>query len=251
MNTLYDTITKALIDLDLLVEDATAEEFRDILPVETVEKLDGYTESAIPSTETEEQGMDDTTPSVEDLQKRLDEVTAERDALLEAQGPDSDSDPIEKALTAGNLDPAVVEIIKADRERLAKAEEALHLERENRLNESFISKAADYDLVIDDPVEFGPALRRVAEIDPDAAELLVNTLDVAQERLSKSALFDTRGVNYDIPSDANDQVETIAKSLIDADPTLTVEEARAKVLDDNPALYDEIEQDRRAAIRDA
>ena len=172
----------------------------------------------------------------------IDELETENASLIaaaaasvakSAEGVDVD---LEKALAA--LPEASRAILKAQTERLVAAEAALAEEQLAKSNQEWVTKAAAFDGVIDNAAEFGPVLRTLHGVDPEAADKLVSALSAAATRMEKSALFSEMGHNIHIETDTEKRVDQLAKSLREATPDLTTEEARWQVFEANPELYD-------------
>lgn len=182
---------------------------------------------------------------IDEIEERLEKAEALASA---GQDPEAD-DPIEKALS--ELPPEVAEIVKSQRSRLEKAEEALEKERIEKANEQWVAKARSIDGLIDDPNEFGSQLREVAEINEDLADDLVKVLSAASERFAKADLYKELGRGAGaVTGSAEEKVHQIAKSLIEADPKLTEEQAMAEAWERNPDLYEEHVSERRASLKE-
>lgn len=182
---------------------------------------------------------------IDDIEERLEKAEAD----LAAANGNPDDDPIEKALS--ELPAEVADLVKSQRTRLEKAEEALERERIEKANEQWIAKARSMDGLIDDPNEFGSQLREVAEINEDLAENLVKVLSAASERFAKADLYKEigRGAGA-VTGSAEEKVHQIAKSLREADPKLTEEQAMAEAWERNPDLYEEHVNERRASLKE-
>jgi len=165
--------------------------------------------------------------SVEDLTKRLDAVEVE---------DDDDTDPIEKALDSMDEDSA-----EALRERLARLDTLEETVNENEVEKAdaeYIAKARAFD-GLGDPEEIGPALRRLAEVNAEDADLIEKALTAAAEQTKTSDLYEELGHAIAKSGDAETQITQIAKAHRDADSTLSEEEARSMAWEENPDLYEE------------
>lgn len=173
---------------------------------------------------------------IEELKKRLD-----------AQDPAPVADPataLAKALST--LPPEVAGVISDLQTRVVKAETELTAASETirkglnaQSDQAFIAKAASWSNIVDSPAEMGPALRKIAEVLPTEAALIEKTLTAAHERASYGLLFKELGYGADGTGDSESRVDTIAKSLQTADPTLSIEAARSLAYEQNPGLYEE------------
>lgn len=186
---------------------------------------------------------------IEELETENASLVAAAAAPVAKSDDSGDDVDLEKALS--DVPESVREIYKAQAERLAAAEKALAEEQVAKANKEWVAKAAAFDGVIDNPDDFGPVLRKFAEVDADAAEKLSSALAAAASRLEKSALFSEMGHNVHIETDAEKQVEQLAKSLRDSNPEMTPEEARWQVFESNPALYDAHVAEHRARVKSA
>ena len=184
---------------------------------------------------------------IEDLETRVEQ--AETVAKAAKKDADPEVDPIEKALA--ELPDEVAGLVKDQKERLEKAEQALEASRIAKANEQWVAKARSVDGLIDNPEEFGSQLREVAEIDSDLADNLVKILETANARLSKADLYKELGRGAGpTPNSAEERIAHIAKSLREADPKLTPEQAEAEAWERNPELYDQHVAERRAALKE-
>jgi len=160
--------------------------------------------------------------------------------------------------------PAVEAVIKAQEDELAelrkaaeteasKADEAIKIakaEQEKRETREFIAKSASLQHLAKDDSEFGTVLREIAKaeeaghVSEGTTEKLDTVLKAADEQVSKGDLFAEQGrAGLGAGGDAETKVEAIAKSLREADSTLTEEQAFAKALELNPDLYAQIRKE--------
>lgn len=149
-----------------------------------------------------------------DIRKQLDDAKAEA--------------AVEKA--------AAAEITK----RLEAAETIAKAERDTRLEAEAITKAAKAMSHVPGTTaaELGPVLKRAKEALPEADFAVIEkALAGASEAIKKGDLFREIGTGGQGATDAMGQIEGIAKSLRTTDPTLSKEQAFAKAMQENPALY--------------
>jgi hypothetical protein len=177
----------------------------------------------------------------EELQKSLSALVEE---VEKGYHDPEDDDGGEEEDIFKSLDPDVARIVKADRERLEKAEGELEAFRIEKANQTFIAKAAEFRGVVDNPESFGPDLRAIHELDPEIAKRVETMLAVAAERIAKGDLFAEYGTARNgLDGNAYQKATAIAKSMVENDPNLTLEEARARVWESNPDLYEEYRSD--------
>lgn len=251
MEKALEAVTKGLIEADVFVEDATAADLRDILPGDTVDELDDLLKSAGSADPKKESDMaidpsavdfeelaeyiEGLEGQVADLTKRLEEADKVEVVI------DEDVSDIEKALAETDLPDGVVEILKRDRKRLEDAESRLAKAEENERTAAWVAKAEALPGIVDNPDEFGPVLREIADADEDLAKSVEDVLAKANERISKGDLFSEVGSGGSGTSSdsALGRATEIAKSLMESSPELSVEEARGRVWEMNPELYEE------------
>lgn len=133
------------------------------------------------------------------------------------------------------------QLIKKANDRAEEAERIAKSERDHRLNQEFIAKARSFSNLPLSADEFGPVLKRLHDaMSEEDVAVIEKALSTANE--SVASYFDEigkRGDNVLI----DDRVDVIAKSMTEADPGLTMEQARSRALEQNPSLYDEILND--------
>lgn len=183
--------------------------------------------------------------SNETLQKSLTEAQAQM-SDTEDDEPVDDRDPIEKAFDS--LDDEAASIFKEKLDRLDILEEKVTSAEIAAADNVFIAKARAYD-GLGDPNELGPALRRLAETDPEDAALIEKAFAAAAEQAATSDLYEELGHEIHKSTDVDAQVEVIAKSYQTTDPSMSIEEARSKAWENNPELYEEHSRDQQAKQR--
>lgn len=143
---------------------------------------------------------------------------------------------------------AVNKALEAVSKAEARAEEAETIakaERDHRLTQEYIAKAKTYVNLPVDPSEFGPVLKRLHETMPDEdVELLTKALSSSNELVASTGIFSEIGKQggaggYEVIS----KVDAKAKEMVEKSTDMTLEQARAKVLEDSPDLYDEYLQE--------
>ncbi len=185
------------------------------------------------------------------------EVTELTKALEEAKAasevdpdPVEETDPIVKALSEVSDEAAA--IFKAQADRLDAAEAKIQAQEDKEADAEWITKAAAFDGVIDNPAEFGPKLRAVADVDPELAETIASVLGTAGSRVEKSLFGELGSVAaLAITGDAETKIVQLAKSLQEKDTELTVEAARAEAWTQNPELYEQHQAEMRERAQNA
>lgn len=244
VNDILASITTGLVDAEVLKDSATTEDFRDILPTETLNSLETVIKSVLNAASTGEQmsiqeHMDNLPEEVVDYVADLEtQVASLTKSLEEAQKPaEEEVDPIAKAVA--ELPEEAKAILKANEARLLKAEADLEAFRVEKATAEWVAKARALDGAIEDPEAFGTTLREIADLKPELADAVEKALKTASDRVAAGNLFKEVGHTGAGPSDTESRVAAIAKALRDADPKLSQAAALAKAWTDNPDLYDQ------------
>lgn len=167
-----------------------------------------------------------------DLRKSIEETydgqqtrIAELQSQIDELNP---PDPVEKA------DPEIQELVKAQEERLAKAEEALAKERSERRRTEYIGKAKPLEMLLGKADEMGPVLAELAEAAPDAYEKLEGALVAASQRDELAKLFAKMGTEGEGEADPIGRRDAFVKSYLADNPGKSEVEARAEFWKQNP-----------------
>lgn len=184
---------------------------------------------------TVEEQLAEANAKIEELTKALGEQNAEQvededsvEALVK-----SAPEPVRKAMEA---------MQKAADEALAKAaaaEEALAMEKAAAADREAIEKAATTlgSLGLD-AAEVGPALRRLADTDPDLAKSVEQVLVAANAKVESADIFTEIGKSAGVRStNAMEKATSMAKSLVETGASDTFEQALTDVWTSNPDLY--------------
>lgn len=137
--------------------------------------------------------------------------------------------------------PAVREALLKARNEAFVAQEELRKEREVRLDAHAIAKSMeDYSNLAIDHEEFGPALRRLEELDATVVEIIAKALQSANAQAESANIFAEIGSSY-MPTTAGSfqKIESLAKSAVTKGEYKTVEQAIAGLIETNPSLYAE------------
>lgn len=173
------------------------------------------------------------------------ELQDENEALKKSLAAvDDEETAIEKAMSS--LPEEMVNLWKADRERLAEAEAMLAKQRDDALHAVYVAKAREFPKVVDNADTFASVLADIAKgIGSEAVDVITSTLKAANARLESADLFAELGKAAAGATDAESRIEQIAKSLKEADPTMDDASARALAWERNPELYEMYVQERR------
>ena len=163
---------------------------------------------------------------IADLEAQVAELTVEEEPPL----PDDLPEAVVKALS--ERDTAIA---KAQAEATAAKAEADRL-REERLTEKYEARAAELANLLGPVDEMARVLKALATADGDAFAKLDEKFDTLIAADSLDALMKEHG-SASAGGSAVDQAHAKAEELRKANPDLTVAEARAKVWEENPDLY--------------
>lgn len=241
---ILSSVATGLIDAEVLKDSMTTDDFRDILPPETLTSLETVIKSALSATSTGEQmsiqeHMDNLPEEVVDYVADLETQVATLTKSLEeaaAKPAEEEKDPVAKTLA--DLPEEAQEIFKANAARLEKAEKELETLRVAKATETWVAKARAFDGAIEDPEALGATLREIADLKPELADAVESALKTAADRVSKGNLFKEVGHAGDASEPAT-RISAIAKSLRDADPKLSQAAAESLAWKNNPDLYDQ------------
>lgn len=181
---------------------------------------------------------DEVVDYIEELEAGLDiladDLVAAQKALAEVEeisGHDGDDEDLFKSVS----DPVrkAVEVMRQENEELRKAVE---IERTNRLDKDATLKAARWETLTLKADEFGPALRRVEDLDPELAVQIERALDAANTAVSTSKAFEEIGTVSKGSTDAWGEIESLAKAK-SAEHGITFSEAVTVVANERPDLY--------------
>jgi hypothetical protein len=139
-----------------------------------------------------------------------------------------------------NIAKAMALVEKAQ-ERAEAAEEIAKAERDFRLNQEFVAKARSYTNLPVSAEEFGPVLKKLTEaLDEDEVALVTKALSAANETTATYfGEIGKRGIEgMESVSKVDAKAEEIAKS-----ENISIEQARERVLESDPSLYDEYLQE--------
>lgn len=150
---------------------------------------------------------------------------------------DEDEETTYKALVKSLPEPVRAMLKKAE-DAEKKATEELRKERETRRDEEFVNKAAGWSHITVDASEFGPALRRLTDIDSSLAEQVEKAMEAVNAQAESASIFNEIG-RSGRPEEGNayGKVQALAKAAHQAGEFSTVEQAVAGIIHKNPDLY--------------
>lgn len=170
---------------------------------------------------------------IDSLEARLAEVAKGGDAHKE-----DDMDDVEKALSS--LDDNQRAVFAAIHKRAQEAEEVAKQERALRLDREFNDRAAALDALPVEKSEVTDLFKSLAERAPEALDLVESVLSKANESVKATGVFEERGSSLGAGTAGDDVISHITKTAeVSMTDGLSPEQAIAKALDSNPALYDQ------------
>lgn len=160
------------------------------------------------------------------------------------EGGESQVEEVLKSLDPVSRAAVEAAISKADDLEAALQAEVSKRERieEQRLTEEFTEVAKSYRHI---PVgksveEFGEVLKQVSKAAPEQYEVLKGVLDAADSALGTNDYIFTEVGKRGTGDNTGDAVEAAAQEMVSkSNGELTIEEARVKVFEERPELYDQ------------
>jgi hypothetical protein len=198
----------------------------------TEAEQDAQTTDTTTTTKNDSKGVDklpetkiDKAALPEDVRKYLEE--------LEQKAQD-----LEKS--GGKVPEEITKQLNDLKKRADQAEADLRKERDERLTKDYVAKAGELKNFGVNPQELGPALKSLAEKDPENYAKVEAALKAADEAAGKAGLFKEAGTSAAAAGGtAMAKIEGAAAELRKTDPNLTQAQAITKALDLHPELYDE------------
>lgn len=224
--------------MDEMYEDEDLEKEMEEEEVEDDEEMQmkkGRRKKAMPFGKSDE---DVNLPSeVFDYIEALESANAELADQLEKMAYDEESSSTDILKSA---DPQIIEIVKAAEERAQAAEMIAKAERDHRLEQEFISKAAsELDALPVNPKEFGLVLKNASDhLHPDTFESIMDVLRTANSLVDSGNVFTELGKasSFDNNSPLS-EINKAAARLVSENPGMTQAQAVAKAVESNPNLY--------------
>jgi len=182
---------------------------------------------------------DDAKALISGIQKDHDEEIAELASLLEDSEDDTTGDDTE-AEVLKKADPAVLAIIQKSKDEAAEAIKIAKAERELRVDREMLAKAQEYKNIAGSPQEKAELLKSAYGVSEEFGQKMEQTWKAANAQLDSSDIFTELGKSSGLLDGGlyRNELEGKVAELRKADPTLTPEKAMARVLDQDPKLYD-------------
>lgn len=170
--------------------------------------------------------------------QRIEQLVEALDADIEKSDETVDFDEILKA-----ADPALAEYLRksetarAEAEaRAVEAEEIAKVEREERRDREAVAKAEALSHISTTTEDLAALLKRLDETDPELADEVHKLLVQADAQIESGDLFAEIGKAAP-QSVVGSELDSIAKNLQAADPSLTEAQAIDRALTEHPDLY--------------
>ena len=161
-------------------------------------------------------------------------------AIAKEAGVDADSVPV-----------AMAPMIEALWKQNLETKEQLKKEIDLRETTKAITKARDeYGHLPASPDELGPILKSLQDTDPEQAKKIEAILKRSNVIIQKGSLLEQFGSDYGGgEGSVVSQIETRAKEMVQKGLAKTKEQAFAKVLDMEPELYEQYQNEKRSLTR--
>lgn len=221
-------------DLEGVLDDSLAEEESDM----------AY-EAEAPETEQQvEKSADEVATlkkKVADLEAKLAESSKEEDGEVEKS-----LDPTEEFLKSAP--ESVVRMFESVRKEKDEAVAVLQKERDEKADSEAIAKAKGWANLNLDAEKMGPALRKMATIDPELAKQVETVFASLNAQAESANIFAELGKSMGGASgDALGQFTAMAKSMQEEGKATSFEDAMSKVALSNPELYRQYQAETKGA----
>lgn len=171
-----------------------------------------------------------------DLDAQDEQIATLTEAVAKSVPLDATPEEISKSLLE-KADPAVRALIEKQTKDLAEVQEIAKTERNLRLDREFVSKAATLPMLGDDKAALAGLLRRASEaLSAEDNTVLDTVLKAANTQIAQGNLFANFGKGGG-ETTISKSVKAMAVEIRKADPNLTIEQAEAKVYEENPDLF--------------
>ena len=139
---------------------------------------------------------------------------------------------------------------KAEDERKKAVEKATELERE-KVEKAFVEKARGLKHISANPQELGLILKTISEASPEMEEQISTILKAADKAIGEGALYSEigkEGSSEESNGDVWDKITKRAQALVEKSAgEMTFEKAVSKVLEMDPTLYKQFNEQQEAA----
>jgi DNA-binding phage protein len=208
-------------------------------------------EESVPTVKTDEEILkslpDEARSAVEAILKAKDEKIEELETEVEeleaeAEDDEEEDDNVEKSVQEilKTADPVVRTLIEKMQADTAEAQKIAKEERDARINKEMLSKAAEYKNIPGTPEEKAALLKSAYAASDDLGKQFEQSWKATNAQLDKAAdgIFEPIGKQTSGDISVGTEVETRAAELRKDNPTMSREQAIAKVYEEDPMLYD-------------
>jgi hypothetical protein len=200
------------------------------------EELIGYIKNLETTSVEKDDLIDQMVASIESGEARVSESSTEGDKTpVTKKGESSDVSTPEEILKTA--DPAVVDLFKSMQSQIDSAQTMAKEERELRLTKRFEDEAKALPNIPSSENDIAKQLRQAYEVGEDFYNNLHTVLTKTNSAMAKSDIFQEIGKSGDNAGAAT--VDAKAQELRKVHTDMSRDQAVAKVLEDNPHLYDE------------
>lgn len=186
------------------------------------------------------QGQQQQAPGKEDQNvnpfgKRDEDLNEDEQSFLQELAKNLEDDEHREAISKAQ------EAVAKANERAEEAERIAKAERDIRLNEEYVAKAKSYVGLPVNPTEFGPVLKRLHDtMSEEDVEAIEKALGAANETIASGGFFSEIGKSVNGGQfEPISKIDQKAQELVSKSEGLSMESARAQVIEQEPALYDE------------
>jgi len=174
-------------------------------------------------------------PEVAEYVTKLEDTVIDLQDRVEKGDTEESTDPVESLLKSA--DPALVEYVQGIQKKAEDAEALAKAEQEQRVDRDFLAKAADLTH-LGEAREVADVLKSAAAHLPEADfQALESMLTRTNGQIESGALFAEIGKSGGGSLGGTDRIEKAAQAEMDADPTLTKEQAVDAALAKDSGLY--------------
>lgn len=209
------------------------------LPAEVVEYIDGLEDTL-------EEALDTNEQLGKSLEQANAKITEQANELIK-HGV-AKNDPLEELLA--KADPAVAEVLKAQRAELDRQQEAISKAQEASFRAEMVAKADELPFITVEKSELAELLAEAHRIPAPVAKegeqqpesfgaKLDRILTAANNQLRDSDIYKQFGQAASGEATVTGSVQSMAQELVKSDPNLDMATAIARVYEENPSLYDE------------
>lgn len=175
-----------------------------------------------------------------EITKKDGEIADLQSTLAKSAPKDAQSAEEIRKEALAKADPALRALIEKQDAELAETRAIAKAERDARLTREYISKAEALPMLAEDKTKLAELLRSMAEkLTEEETAAVEKILKDANVLIAKSNLFNPIGTDLGGADLVTTDVRAKAEAIRKADPTMSIEQAEAKVYEENPALLEQ------------